>query len=179
MTKRSEATRLTLLEAALQVTASDGVKGVTHRRVAAAAKVSLSSTSYHFSGLDDLLLAAFEYYVTRITKKYSDAFEQAATHEQIADATLALVRAQHDDVVDAVLLYELVAQAVRDARYRAILHRWSRKAKTKVEQLYGTSKAVKLEALWEGLTIQRFVGDTHLSDEQARAFILEILGDHK
>jgi TetR/AcrR family transcriptional regulator, regulator of biofilm formation and stress response len=178
MTKRSESTRLALLEAALQVIARDGVQGVTHRRVAAAAGISLSSTSYHFSGLDEMLLAAFEYYVTRISEKYSEAFERATTHEQIADATLALIRAQHDDVVDAVLLYEWVAQAVRDARYRAILHRWSRTAKAKVEQLYGSSRAVKLEALWEGLTIQRFVGDTHMSDEQARAFILEILESH-
>ncbi len=164
-----------MLTAALKVIVDHGVKGVTHRRVAAAAEISLSSTNYHFANLDELMLAAFKHFAGSIDAKYTAYFESANTDKEIAEAILALVKAQRDDRTDAVLLYELIAQAVRDPRYRAFLGSWSRQAKARLVDLYGPQKATRLEAVWEGLTIQRFVGDTTLSDKQAHAFIMQVL----
>jgi len=51
-----------VLDAAVEVIADHGLEGVTHRAVARAAEVPLSTTSYFFGSLDELVGAA----VTRI-----------------------------------------------------------------------------------------------------------------
>ena len=168
---RSEATRAALLEAALQVAAAYGVKGVTHRRIAAAAGISLGSTSYHFASLDDLILEAFRYFAERESGKYDRLFEAAESLEDLIEAALAVVQVQHSDVTGATLLYELYAQGVRDPRYRSIVQQWSRTATARVEKLCPHEVAVRFEVIWEGLTFQRLLGDSSLSDRQAREFL--------
>lgn len=59
---RGEARKALVLDAAVEVIAQHGLEGVTHRAVATAAGVPLSTTSYFFDSLDDLIGAA----VTRI-----------------------------------------------------------------------------------------------------------------
>jgi DNA-binding transcriptional regulator YbjK len=54
---RGEKRRTELIEATLRIIERDGVAGVTHRTVAAEAGVPTTSTTYHFSSLDDLLIA--------------------------------------------------------------------------------------------------------------------------
>ena len=82
-----------------------------------------------------------------------------------------MVRVQHADVTGATLLYELYAQGVRDPRYRAIVQQWSRMATARVEKLCSHEVAVRFEVIWEGLTYQRLLGDSSLSDRQAREFL--------
>jgi DNA-binding transcriptional regulator YbjK len=55
---RGEARRAALVQAALVVLERDGVGGLTHRAIADEAGVSLASASYHFKGIDDLILTA-------------------------------------------------------------------------------------------------------------------------
>lgn len=54
---RGEKRRQEIIEATLRVIERDGVAGVTHRTVAKEAGVPTTSTTYHFSSLDDLLIA--------------------------------------------------------------------------------------------------------------------------
>jgi DNA-binding transcriptional regulator YbjK len=54
---RGEKRRAEIIEATLRVIERDGVAGVTHRTVAAEAGVPTTSTTYHFTSLDDLLTA--------------------------------------------------------------------------------------------------------------------------
>ncbi|MFC7659091.1 TetR/AcrR family transcriptional regulator [Pseudonocardia benzenivorans] len=111
---RSDATRLALLNAALDVAAEYGVKGVTHRRVAGAAGLSLGLTSYHFANLDDLLLEAFRLFVSHTSALYERQFHEATDLESMIDAALAVVNALKDSDRERTLLYELYAQSVRD-----------------------------------------------------------------
>ncbi|GAA1918592.1 TetR family transcriptional regulator [Streptomyces sodiiphilus] len=50
--------RQRITDAAVRVLMERGIAGLSHRAVAAEADVPLGSTTYHFSSLDDLLLAA-------------------------------------------------------------------------------------------------------------------------
>ncbi|SFC80487.1 TetR/AcrR family transcriptional regulator [Streptomyces aidingensis] len=50
--------RRRITEAAVRVIRERGISALSHRAAAAAADVPLGSTTYHFAGLDDLLLAA-------------------------------------------------------------------------------------------------------------------------
>ena len=61
-----------LTEAAVRVVAERGVAGLTHRAVAAEAGVPLGSTTYHFSGRDELLVAALE----RVTGRWRERLER-------------------------------------------------------------------------------------------------------
>ena len=47
-----------IADAAVRVISREGVNGLSHRAVAAEADVPLGSTTYHYTSLDDLLLAA-------------------------------------------------------------------------------------------------------------------------
>jgi DNA-binding transcriptional regulator YbjK len=172
---RTEATRTVLLTAALDVAAENGVKGVTHRRVATAAGLSLGLTSYYFSSLDDLMLEAFKLFVSTTSSRYEKQFGAARDQEGVIDAALAIVNALKDSQRDRTLLYELYAQSVRDPAYRDIVTRWSRTARTEVERLYSPQTARYLEAAWEGLNAQMIYDPAQRSDEEFRELFRLIL----
>ena len=71
---RGLARREALLRAAFTVVTEKGIEGATHRRIAEAAGVPLSTTSYFFSSLDELLAEA-------ITLAFADVI--ATTHAAI------------------------------------------------------------------------------------------------
>lgn len=50
--------RQRIIDAAIRVVGKKGIAGLSHRSVAAEADVPLGSTTYHFSTLDELLVAA-------------------------------------------------------------------------------------------------------------------------
>ncbi|MEU9382893.1 TetR family transcriptional regulator, partial [Streptomyces sp. NPDC048279] len=50
--------RQRIIEAAIRVVGEKGLAGLSHRSVAAAADVPLGSTTYHFTTLDELMVAA-------------------------------------------------------------------------------------------------------------------------
>lgn len=58
---RDKPTRLKLLEAAVDLIASDGVQAVTHRSVEERAGVARGSTRYHFHTREELLAAVLEH----------------------------------------------------------------------------------------------------------------------
>jgi DNA-binding transcriptional regulator YbjK len=62
---KGEQTRLGILEGALSIIASEGLRGVTHRAVAAAADVQLSLTTYYFKDINALIEEAFELFCER------------------------------------------------------------------------------------------------------------------
>src|SRR4051812_46331444 len=55
--------------ATVRVVAREGVGAVTHRRVAAEARVSLSSTTWHFATKADILAAALHWTAQREVKR--------------------------------------------------------------------------------------------------------------
>jgi len=62
---KGEQTRASILDGALAVIAREGLRGVTHRSVAAAAGVQLSLTTYYFKDIDSLITQAFERFCQR------------------------------------------------------------------------------------------------------------------
>ncbi|TNF89261.1 MAG: TetR family transcriptional regulator [Gammaproteobacteria bacterium] len=62
---KGEQTRQAILDGALGVIARDGLRGVTHRSVAAEAGVQLSLTTYYFKDIDTLIREAFELFCER------------------------------------------------------------------------------------------------------------------
>jgi AcrR family transcriptional regulator len=69
ITPRGEGKRRRILDAALQVIASEGVRAVTHRRVAAEADASLGLIAYYFASTDALISATLEMLTERETSR--------------------------------------------------------------------------------------------------------------
>lgn len=60
-----EQTRVRILQAVLDIMVENGVRAIRHRAVAKRAGVSLGSTTYHFSSIEDLIVSAFDYFNKR------------------------------------------------------------------------------------------------------------------
>lgn len=171
---RSSGTRDAILDAALRVAAVHGVRGITHRKVAAEAGISLGSTNYHFASIDELVLEAFRRFSVRERVRYDRMFDAATSTSDVIDAILFTVAAQYEQRDRAILLYELYAQGVRDPSYRSIVRTWSRATHLRIARLYTEAVAARAEVVIEGLTFQRLLGDHPITDAQARD-MLEVL----
>ncbi|WP_063886360.1 TetR/AcrR family transcriptional regulator [Streptomyces sp. NRRL S-31] len=68
-----------ILAAALELIAEEGVVGVSHRKVATRADVPLGSTTYHFTGMDDLLRQAFTRFADHIVAVFERRLGRAET----------------------------------------------------------------------------------------------------
>jgi TetR/AcrR family transcriptional regulator, regulator of biofilm formation and stress response len=153
-----------LVDAAITVIAERGVAGTTHREIARVADVPLGSMTYHFAGMDELLVEAF----TRFARGVSDQFEQRMTAAGDTDAARAAVADLiiHDvfgSQRDLVLTHELYTLASREPAYRAITNAWMARSRDALERHFDPVTAQLLDALIEGLTIHRAL-DTEAQD---------------
>src|SRR5580704_10476475 len=79
------ARREALLSAAVDVVAERGVGGATHRAIAARAGVPLSTTSYFFGSLDELIVEALRAFVAGSIKEL-DVLTRSVTEASLTPA---------------------------------------------------------------------------------------------
>ncbi|MCB1690100.1 MAG: TetR family transcriptional regulator [Halioglobus sp.] len=70
------ATRIKMLDAALDIMIEEGIRAVRHRAVAKRAGVSLGSTTYHFGNIEDIIISAFEYWRSKALLTDSPFYRQ-------------------------------------------------------------------------------------------------------
>jgi DNA-binding transcriptional regulator YbjK len=98
-----------LIEAAVRVIARDGVAGVTHRAVAAEADVPKSAATYHFTSLDDLLVAALRSDTEHLVAALPDP-PDGSDIGWLAEELVTFVHQHRDQVVAGYELYLLAAR---------------------------------------------------------------------
>lgn len=81
--QRGEVRRDAILRAAWDVILRDGVRGVRHRAVAAAAGVPLSSTTYYFKDIQDLLVQSFELFAEESIEQFAAPFWRQAEQQRL------------------------------------------------------------------------------------------------
>jgi len=127
-TDRGRARRAALLEATLRVAAREGTGGVTHRAVAAAARVPLAATTYYFRSRADLLVAAFRHLVDGRIADLEAArrvLPDTFTPELAAAAWAAALGGNlRSDRARVLAEFEMHLEASRRAELRAIHLRW-------------------------------------------------------
>ena len=166
-----------IIDCAVELIASQGVAGASHRKVAALADVPLGSMTYHFSGMDELLEAAFTRFAAEVGERFA-----AGLAGEFAGAKLvaALVELIHDDVLDSrrsmVLTMELYALAARDARFRNITQGWLEISARALERHMDAATAHQVDALIEGLSLHRALGTAPPSRELTAEALRKILG---
>lgn len=130
---RGERRRRTILEATLRVIGREGVAGVTHRAVAAEARVPLASTTYYFESKDDLLCEAFRHYAEQSQREIDRSALRAVNDSggevpEPRDAIEAMVSYLIDELTERreslAAEYELHLEASRRPELRELSQRW-------------------------------------------------------
>jgi TetR/AcrR family transcriptional regulator, regulator of biofilm formation and stress response len=125
----SERVREAIVAATVRIVARDGVSAVTHRRVAAEAGVSLSSTTWHFATKADILTAALHWTARRevariaeIAARLGDSeFDPEAWADELADWVIEEVSRDRDATV---ALYRLQIESLGAPDALAVHREW-------------------------------------------------------
>lgn len=97
----SEQRRKAILEAALRIIISDGIRSVRHRAVAKEADVPLSATTYYFKDIHELIADSFTLFAERAMEEVVKPFQREALNlmEEVPNADSAEGRQQLVDVL--------------------------------------------------------------------------------
>lgn len=110
-----------ILAAALHIIGTDGIPGISNRRIAAQAQVSLGSITYHFPSQSDLLRAALSGFVTDETQRLAELAEQYRDKELSIEDAAALTEQVAKELVfsaERIAPFELYIHAGRDHELR-------------------------------------------------------------
>ncbi|MBB1242058.1 TetR family transcriptional regulator [Streptomyces durbertensis] len=169
--------RQRIIDAAIDVARERGIDALSHRTVAAAADVPLGSTTYHFAGLDDLLVAALD----QANNAWLDGLEQweralPPDADLAAELAALIERTAAGDRQQVTLEYELYVAALRHERLRPL-------AAGCVDRLAGllarrtpdriTAKA--LAALTDGLILQLLLTGRRADPAEVRELLGRLL----
>lgn len=161
----AEVRRREILVAALRVIAAGGPDAITHRRVAAEARVPLGSLTYYFDSREDLVREAFRHYMAA-----TGAFLDALDHEIPATTPAALVKMLVEmarrEFVDPAMVraeYEMILYAARDPEIWREFTAWER------------GLEARLAANFEGLGVARPVDAARTTINLVRGFEIEKL----
>ncbi|MGA5124055.1 TetR/AcrR family transcriptional regulator [Streptomyces pseudogriseolus] len=167
-----------ILASALDLIAEEGVAGVSHRKIAARAGVPLGSMTYHFTGIDELLLEAFTGYADHVVAVFEQHLTGATTPEEAREAVTDLVHTLSGGPRrDLILVQELYTLAARREPYRALCARWMRRSRALLEAHFPPDTARHLDALIEGLTLHRALDDDPPERPVTREAVGRITGE--
>jgi DNA-binding transcriptional regulator YbjK len=155
----SQRVRDAIVAATVGIVAREGVAAVTHRRVAAEAGVSLSSTTWHYATKADILEAALvwtaEHEVASIAAiaERLPAFDVGAWADALADWLLEQLGAQRELTV---ALYRLQAELLGTEGALAVHREWGHGLRALGDHVLGEASAVDVRlviAALDGLRI--------------------------
>lgn len=140
-----------IIDAALGCIARDGVAGTSHRKVAQEAGVPLGSMTYHFAGMDELLVEAFTRFAASIAATFEERLAEVSDRDALVEALVGLI---HGDLQrstrEQVLSYELYTLAARRPEFRAITQRWMRASRGALRRHLDATTARIVDAYIEG-----------------------------
>lgn len=144
-----------IVRAALEVIVERGVHDTTHRRIAERAGVPLGSLTYYFSGLADILEAAFLHLSSRMADEYRSSLESATTREQACAAVVDLICGDYADTDGMTALHEMYAYGNHNAAVQRIARDWMFVSRASLSLHFRPDTARALDALVEGWPMHR------------------------
>ncbi|AQT80184.1 hypothetical protein B1R94_14325 [Mycolicibacterium litorale] len=164
--------RQRIVDAALQVLATDGVAGITHRAIGTVADVPLGSITYHFANLADIVDVAFETHVARLAERFG---ARLAGCESADDVIECIVEAVTDDLAahpnELAVTYELYGDAVRRAQTKRVTQDWMGLAEEALAQHFPRPTARLLDVVVEGLMVHMSIAQQQISKDEVRALL--------
>jgi TetR/AcrR family transcriptional regulator, regulator of biofilm formation and stress response len=176
--------RQRIIDAAIRLAELKGIAALSHRTVAAEADVPLGSTTYHFAGLDDLLVAALEQVTSgprSAVTDWEDALADvgAGPGEALADAlTRLLEEYARGDRGRIRLEYELYLAALRRPALQPVAAAWlDEMAEVIGRHTSDLATARVLVALIDGLLLQFLLTDRPFDRAEVRAALARVTGE--
>lgn len=161
-----------IIDAALDVIAEHGVAGTTHRRVAAAAGVPLGSMTYHFEGIEQLLVEAFTRLCASVSARFAALLDAASTPDEAREAVVEIIVGNVWATPRILLLtYELYAYAARHEAVKPLVHDWFGQSHAALARHFGPLQARAVDALIEGLGIHNSVDREPMGRDEVRAIV--------
>jgi DNA-binding transcriptional regulator YbjK len=128
-TPKGERRRQALVEAATELLVDGGFDAIRHRAVAERAGLPLSSTTYYFDSLDDLVVAAVEHHGRGELVRGAELLAALPTRSRGVDAVVDLVLDQllgpaagERDAELVLLRYERLVATFRRPYLRPLMH---------------------------------------------------------
>jgi len=163
--------------AALEVLANDGVAGITHRAVAAAADVPLGSVTYHFATLDDLVQHAFEAHVDALASRFEARLASCGDGDDLVETIASAIT---DDLGahpnELAVTYELYGGAVRRPETRRLTQRWMERAEDALAEHFDRTTARLVDVVVEGLMVHTSIAQQPMSKNEVRALLTMAAG---
>ena len=151
-----------MLRATLELIADGGIAAVTNRRVAASARVSLGSLTYHFDSQSQLLRESLLLYVEEETTRRQQIASNLASEqpgvEQLAEAVEQLA-AIPSDIPRQIAELELHLHAARDPELRG-----------------ASQRCFTVVALMTGLAVSRLAAGGHDAHGTSEALLALVRG---
>lgn len=167
--------RQRIIEACRKVIIQQGVRGTTHRKVAAEADVPLGSMSYHFSGMSELLRDTFEQHAAEISADFAKKFAQVSNREQALKVLVDLVCSGFAfNPEQLVLNLELYTLASRQEDFKELTSAWMGRTRAVLEEFFEPEVARVLDATLGGLSIHRALGLAAVSDQDIASLLRSI-----
>jgi DNA-binding transcriptional regulator YbjK len=175
-----------ILRATLELIATDGHGALTNRRVAAAAKVSLGSLTYHFASQNELLRESLLLYVKEETARREQIARDLATRDpSLEEVTheIEQLAAAGADTPQQIAELELHLHAARDPELRDASQRCfaaheqiAAAALTSLGVEDGEHHAPTVVALMTGLAIRRLANGSHDAQGTSEALLALMRG---
>ncbi len=169
--------RQRIIDAAIRVVGRKGIAGLSHRTVAAEADVPLGSTTYHFSSLDELLVAALR----EANEGFAAAVrDSGALADPDADVARELARLMGEwlsgERTGVELEYELYLAALRRPALRPVAAECPEGIAEVLSRRTDPVTARALAALMDGICLQVLLTDTPYDAEYAREMLSRLIG---
>jgi DNA-binding transcriptional regulator YbjK len=177
-----------LLDAALSIVGSEGLRGLTHRRLEDEAGLARGSARYHLGTNDQIIAAALEHAVLRDSRLNEAVLAKvgfdtlAGSAASFPEILAAMVSAYLQNPGDIRVRYELLLEATRRPRLEQEAQRWRAQFVTATElaltaagQADPHNVAVLLVACIDGLVFDALITGRTNSPELAERATAAIL----
>ena len=177
-----------LLDAALAVIGSEGIRGLTHRRLENEAGLARGSARYHLGTNDQIIAATLEHAALRETQMIYGALAKlgldalagnTASHPKMAAALISALL-ENPGVIRA--RYDLLLEATRRPSLKGEAQRWRAYVVDLVEQGLTAARlddphtnAVLMVAIVDGLTLDAIIADRTAAPELAERAVTALL----
>ncbi|WP_425246561.1 TetR/AcrR family transcriptional regulator [Streptomyces sp. NEAU-NA10] len=168
--------RQRIIDAAIRVVGRKGLAGLSHRTVAAEADVPLGSTTYHFTTLDDLMVAALRQANEGFARLVAQRGSLTNTHADLP-AELAALMGEWlaGDRTGVELEYELYLAALRRPPLRPVAAEWAQDLADLLTPRTDPTTARALVALMDGICLQVLLTDVPYDEEYAREALARLI----
>ncbi|MFF5493180.1 TetR/AcrR family transcriptional regulator [Streptomyces aquilus] len=168
--------RQRIIDAAIRVVGEKGLAGLSHRTVAAEADVPLGSTTYHFTTLDELMVAALR----QANEGFAEVIAaRGGLEDPHADLAAELAGWMGEwlagDRTGVELECELYLAALRRPALRPVAAEWTEGVVDLVARHTDPVTARALAALMDGICLQVLLTDGVYDEEYAREMLARII----